>query len=63
MSRPDRETSRAWPYLAWAIARTLADNVPEVMLSLVTCTAVPSGLTSAATSHLRASEFPYVIPA
>jgi hypothetical protein len=43
--------------------RTLADNAPEVMLSLVTGTAVPSGLTSAVASHQRASGFPYVIPA
>jgi hypothetical protein len=43
--------------------RPLADNAPEVMLSLVTGTAVPSGLTPAVTRHLRASRFPYVIPA
>jgi hypothetical protein len=43
--------------------RGLADNAPEVMLSLVTGTAVPSGLTPAVASHLRASEFPYLIPA
>jgi hypothetical protein len=43
--------------------RTLADNAPEAMLSLVTGTAVPSGLTPAVASHQRASDFPYVIPA
>jgi len=43
--------------------RTLADNAPEVMLSLVTGTAVPSGLTPAVASQMRAGEFPYVVPA
>jgi len=43
--------------------RTLADNAPEFMLSLVTGTAVPSGLTPAVASHVRASNFPYVMPA
>jgi hypothetical protein len=42
--------------------RTLADNAPEFMLSLVTGTAVPSGLTPAENGHLRTSEFPYLIP-
>jgi hypothetical protein len=42
--------------------RTLADNAPEVMLSLVTGTAVPSGLTPAVASQWRSSEFPYLIP-
>jgi hypothetical protein len=41
--------------------RTLADNAPEVMLSLVTGTAVPSGLTPGGTRHLRgAAGFPYL---
>jgi hypothetical protein len=43
--------------------RTLADNAPEFMLSLVTGTAVVSGLTPAVTSRQRASEFPYLVPA
>ena len=40
--------------------RTLADNAPEVMLSLVTGTAVPSGLTPAVARHLRGTSFPYI---
>jgi Domain of unknown function (DUF4331) len=43
--------------------RTLADNAPEAMLSLVTNTAVPSGLKPAVSGHLRDSDFPYVVPA
>jgi hypothetical protein len=43
--------------------RTLADNAPEVMLSLVTGTAVPSGLTPVGNEQLRTTEFPYVVPA
>jgi Domain of unknown function (DUF4331) len=43
--------------------RTLADNAPEAMLSLVTSTAIPSGLTPAIAQHQRASTFPYVVPA
>jgi len=43
--------------------RTLADNAPEAMLSLVTGTAVPSGLKPAVARHQRASSFPYVVPA
>jgi hypothetical protein len=42
--------------------RTLADNAPEAMLSLVTGTAVPSGLTPSVARHLRGPEFPYVVP-
>jgi hypothetical protein len=42
--------------------RTLADNAPEAMLSLVTGTAVPSGLTPSVAGHLRGTEFPYVVP-
>jgi hypothetical protein len=42
--------------------RTLADNAPEAMLSLVTNSAVPSGLKPAVAEHLRSSEFPYVVP-
>jgi hypothetical protein len=43
--------------------RTMADNAPEVMLSLVTGTAVPSGLRPAVASGQRSDAFPYVIPA
>ena len=43
--------------------RALSDNAPEVMLSLVTGTAVPSGLTLAAAEAFRASSFPYLVPA
>ena len=42
--------------------RTLADNAPEAMLSLVTNTAVPSGLKPSVAGHLRGSSFPYVVP-
>ena len=42
--------------------RTLADNAPEVMLSLVTGSAVPSGLTPAASEDVRRPDFPYVVP-
>jgi len=43
--------------------RTQADNAPEAMLSLVTNTAVPSGLKPSVASHQRDTSFPYVIPA
>jgi hypothetical protein len=43
--------------------RTLADNAPEVMLSLVAGTAVPSGLKPSVAKQLRANKFPYVVPA
>jgi Domain of unknown function (DUF4331) len=43
--------------------RTMADNAPEAMLSLVTNTAVPSGLKPSVAKDQRASEFPYVVPA
>ena len=43
--------------------RTMADNAPEAMLSLVTNTAVPSGLKPSATKEQRTSTFPYVVPA
>jgi hypothetical protein len=43
--------------------RTLADNAPEVMLSLVTGTAIPSGLRSSVAKNQRSSTFPYVIAA
>ena len=43
--------------------RTRADNAPEAMLSLVTSSAVPSGLKPATTKDQRADTFPYVTPA
>jgi len=43
--------------------RTRADNAPEAMLSLVTGTAVPSGLKPSVADDQRASSFPYVVPA
>jgi uncharacterized protein DUF4331 len=42
--------------------RTLADNAPEAMMSLVTCTAVPSGLKPSVSGQVRGSDFPYVVP-
>jgi Domain of unknown function (DUF4331) len=43
--------------------RTMADNAPEAMLSLVTNTAIPGGLKPSGTRDQRASDFPYVVPA
>jgi Domain of unknown function (DUF4331) len=43
--------------------RTLADNAPEVMLSLVTGTAVNAGLKPSVAKNQRESKFPYVVPA
>jgi hypothetical protein len=43
--------------------RTMADNAPEAMLSLVTNSAVPSGLTPSVAQDQRSSAFPYVVPA
>ena len=43
--------------------RTLADNAPEVMLSLVAGTAVPSGLKPSIAKNQRSDKFPYVVPA
>jgi Domain of unknown function (DUF4331) len=42
--------------------RTMADNAPEAMLSLVTNMAVPSGLTPAGSEQVRDANFPYVVP-
>jgi hypothetical protein len=42
--------------------RTLADNAPEAMLSLVLNTAVPSGLNPSVAERLRSGNFPYVVP-
>src|SRR5262249_6440039 len=49
--------------LAGRNGRTLADNAPEAMLSLVTNTAVASGLKPSVAEHLRGGAFPYVVPA
>ena len=43
--------------------RTLADNAPEAMLSLVTNMAVPSGLKPCVAEDQRSDTFPYVVPA
>jgi hypothetical protein len=43
--------------------RTLADNAPEAMLSLVTNTAVPAGIQPSVAGHLRTDRFPYVVQA
>ncbi|MEU8301212.1 DUF4331 family protein [Micromonospora sp. NPDC048909] len=43
--------------------RTMADNPPEVMFSMVLNTAITSGLTSETTKDARSDTFPYVIPA
>jgi Domain of unknown function (DUF4331) len=43
--------------------RTLADNAPEAMLSLVTNMAVPAGLKPSVANHQRGTGFPYVVPA
>jgi hypothetical protein len=42
--------------------RTQADNAPEAMMSLVTGTAVPSGLRPSVFGQVRRSDFPYVVP-
>ncbi|MFJ9758241.1 DUF4331 family protein [Streptomyces sp. NPDC101149] len=42
--------------------RTLADNAPEAMLSLVAGTAVPAGLKPSVAEYLRTGGFPYVVP-
>ncbi len=43
--------------------RTLADNAPEAMLSLVLNAAVRSGLKPSVAKDLRDEDFPYVVPA
>jgi len=43
--------------------RTLADNAPEAMLSLVLNTGVASGLKPSVAGHLRDRNFPYVVAA
>ncbi len=41
--------------------RTLGDNAPEAMFSLILNTAVPSGLTPSVSEHRRSASFPYVV--
>ncbi len=43
--------------------RTLADNAPEVMLSPVAGTAVPSGLKPSVAAKQREDNFPYAVQA
>ena len=43
--------------------RTLADNAPEAMLSLVSTPACHSGLKPSVAAHLRDGSFPYVVAA
>jgi len=42
--------------------RTMADNAPEAMLSLVAGAAVPSGLRPSVAGQQRRADFPYVVP-
>ena len=43
--------------------RSLVDDAPQVMLSLVTGTHVDTGLDAGASAGSRSSSFPYVVPA
>jgi hypothetical protein len=43
--------------------RTLADNAPETMLSMMVNAAIRSGLTPAVSDQLRRPQFPYVVAA
>jgi len=43
--------------------RSMADNAPEVMFSLVLNTAVTSGLTPSVAEGMRSPSFPYIVPA
>ena len=43
--------------------RTMADNAPEAMLSLVAGAAIPSGLRPSVAAEQRSPAFPYVVPA
>lgn len=54
--------SRASFSFAGFNGRTLGDNAPEVMYSLITNSAFTSGLTSATAANTRTDEFPYVAP-
>jgi hypothetical protein len=42
--------------------RTMADNAPEAMFSLVLNKATTSGLTPAVSASMRSASFPYVVP-
>ena len=57
-SRPQTGTAAAFSFAGFN-GRRLGDNAPEVMFSLVTNSAVSTGLAATATSD----QFPYVIPA
>jgi hypothetical protein len=43
--------------------RSMSDNPPEVMFSLVLNTGMTSGLTPDVTKDARSTTFPYVVPA
>ncbi|WP_460363939.1 DUF4331 family protein [Actinocorallia lasiicapitis] len=43
--------------------RSLADNVAEPMICLITGTAIPLGLSPATNEDLRTTQFPYMVPA
>lgn len=43
--------------------RTLADNAPEAMMSLVVGAAVPGGLRPSVAAAMRYGRFPYLTPA
>ncbi|MGD0702014.1 MAG: DUF4331 family protein [Trebonia sp.] len=43
--------------------RTLADNAPEAMMSLVVGAAVPGGLKPSVAAQQRSGQFPYLLPA
>jgi hypothetical protein len=43
--------------------RTMADNAPEAMLSLVSGMAVPSGLKPSVAKNQRDDKFPFVVSA
>jgi hypothetical protein len=43
--------------------RTLADNAPEAMMSLVVGAAVPGGLKPSVAEAQRSAQFPFLTPA
>jgi hypothetical protein len=55
-------TPAVYGFAAWN-GRTMADNAPEAMLSLVAGAAVPSGLRPSVSEQQRDENFPYVVPA
>jgi hypothetical protein len=56
-------TPANYGFAAGLNGRTLADNAPEVMFSLVLDRATTSGLTPSVSAQLRKPTFPYVVPA